>query len=150
MRYSFLLAVVAIALIRTPLSGKCAWDRYVISGTLKDCNSKAPISGATIFAFPDAYERAYDLTTLTPPFRESWVSSSDGRFEIAAYFSRFKRERRLLGDDCSEVAKRLELFIVKDGYYTTRKEFTKLKIVQEKEDKLIALPDICIEPSTHP
>ena len=138
---------LSIILVSARSYSKCGLAEWRIVGRVISQSSKMPIEEAKVFVFLDDSDstNSNGYYTRYPDF---FVTNGNGMFHATSYIDTFER-RSLFGigrDICTRKPKTIEVVVVKEGFLTIRKEFSRSEHEIQGADKTrtIKLPDIML------
>lgn len=151
MRRPFWLSLMLILLIGGSAQAKCPLISWHVTGRVVSLKTNSGIEGAQIFIFLDESEST-NTAGYGTKYPDFFLTSDEGSYSAVSYFDSFKQRFIWGGDECSRVPSIVEVVVVKAGFLTKRKQFTKseIRMTEEEDSHKILLPDIFMaEPLPH-
>lgn len=136
-----------------PARAKCAAERYIISGAVKEASGTG-VQGAKVFVFFESKKKRdrascyWSYVDWRNPNRyPDWFpTSTEGEFQGECMFDTTKGYYPWGKHACGKTPRNIVLFVVKDGYpaWRTTLPFKRLKLSKAADGSLVEIPEIKI------
>ena len=111
-------AVALVLALRSTADSKCISIAYELSGSVVDCQSGHPLSGAQVLCFADDETEAWPTEYRGP---SAAASDQEGVFKGRYYFNTYSGEGDALHPDrCEKHLKRVTVVVTLEGYSSAR------------------------------